>query len=231
MLILKFSPQKNRRGESFIEVLIALFVVSLAIVVALNLLLSTTDLTTANRNFLVAENLADEGIEAIYNLIATNIIKYGIENSESCWLTYPTDVNKQLFTADQCENNQIVNINSPTLADSYLLRDYSSLDLHWDLDRLANSTLNLEDDPENAKSFLLYTSQLDDTDPDSTIKTYYTSEETNNTPSSFYRSITLTLDPILTNEVTAQVKVQWREANRVRQVEKAVTYNRDNFSQ
>ena len=215
---------KLRAGESFIEVIVAVVVIGMTVIIALNLLLNATSNTSSNRNFLLADNLALEGIEAVSTMISTNILKHGVENANTCWLAYATDTNNALFTADKCAQNKIVQPGQAT--ESFLMRGYAIPDLHWDLNRNTNQAIDLENLANNTP-FRLYRATLP---PPLDVNYYYTNEISNNTPSLFYRSVKLALDAGGTR-VTATVNVAWKEDGRVRHIEKTASLTNTNFTE
>jgi type II secretory pathway pseudopilin PulG len=81
---------KVRKGYSFIEAIVAISVLSALIVISLNATTSSADTENINKDFLVAELLAQEGIELIWTLYNTNLLKFGEENIEQCAFMLPT---------------------------------------------------------------------------------------------------------------------------------------------
>lgn len=219
---MKLDLFKKRSGESLIEIVVAMVVISISVTIAINLLISSNDSTNLNRNYLLGDNLANEGIEAVYNMVYTNVIRYGTENIDDCWLVYHGD-----FFADECDENQIVSIpDARLIVESYLTRGYSQPDLHWELDDRTNETLDLAGAPAGAETFRLYRADFDEID-----SYYYTNEVDGNRPSFYYRSIKLEIDPVIPDEVTVTARVQWQGASKVDQIEKSITISKANFTE
>jgi len=82
---------KKRRGETLIEVIMALFVVALGSAAATSLIVTAIQSNSFSRDNLVALNLAVEGIEAMRNIRDTNWLKFGFDK-ETCWNLDPAQV-------------------------------------------------------------------------------------------------------------------------------------------
>lgn len=211
-----------RVGESLIEVIAAMVIVVISISLAANLLLNSTDSTNINRDYLLAENLASEAQEAVTNMLYSNIIKYGTGNLKACFLAYQTASNGAYFLAEECENNLILDpVVNRLSVESIPVRNYETTDLHWDISRDVQTSLDLADPNLDPQPFRLYKKRIDN---DNYIYTY---EIADNTPSPYYRSVSLTttVDQPLTVEVVA--KVQWNDGNKIHSVteKKSLTAN------
>lgn len=78
----------KKRGETIIEVLVALLVVTIGSATATSLILTSMRATQFNKDSLVALNLAQEGLEYMRNLRDTNWLKFS-GNTQGCWNTIP----------------------------------------------------------------------------------------------------------------------------------------------
>jgi len=87
----------SKSGETLLEVLIALTVVTVAAAAAGSAIMSAVQGLSLSRNYLVAQNLADEGIEAVKNIRDTNWMKFPI-NKSTCWL-----VIAEVSNGSECE--------------------------------------------------------------------------------------------------------------------------------
>ncbi len=212
------------------EIVVMLLVLAVSITMAANLLAGSTDTTGGNRNNLLAENLANEALDAAQNLIYTNILLYGAENAEDCWIVYTQNVE----FAENCIGNEIIpTLESPPVH-GRLQRNYQEPNLHWQLSEPA-SELDLSQERPGNEFYHLYRKKIT-SDPQSPLATteYYDYQQANNTTASpFYRSVTFTpsqnnVDQVL-NEVDISVSVQWYEGRRLRQINKTVTANRENI--
>lgn len=76
---LKFHP-----AETLIEILIAVSVLMIALAPAGALYVNSIKDTAMNRDFLVAETLAEEGIELVKNIRDTNALRFSSKAKE-CW--------------------------------------------------------------------------------------------------------------------------------------------------
>lgn len=76
--------QANKKGETLIEVIAALTSLVLAGIAAMTLIISVMTSTAISKEYLIAQNLAREGIEGVTNIRDTN------------WLLFPSDKDKWL---------------------------------------------------------------------------------------------------------------------------------------
>jgi hypothetical protein len=79
---------ENKKGETILEVLVALVVITIGAATATSLIVSSLKANLFNKDSLVALNLAQEGIEYMRNLRDTNWIKFSA-NTQGCWNTKP----------------------------------------------------------------------------------------------------------------------------------------------
>lgn len=79
----------KRRAESLVEVIIAIFIVSLGASVATGLIVTSLQSNSFSRDNLIALNLVEEGIEAMRAVRDTNWLKYGYDK-EGCWNLLPS---------------------------------------------------------------------------------------------------------------------------------------------
>jgi type II secretory pathway pseudopilin PulG len=79
---------EKRKGETLLEVLIALVVLIIGSVTATSLILTSIKANLYNKDALQALNLAQEGIEYMRNLRDTNWIRFSA-NRQGCWNVKP----------------------------------------------------------------------------------------------------------------------------------------------
>ena len=77
-------PFKNKRGETLIEVIVAVGVLAIGAITATSLMISTLRGTSVSKNYLVAVNLAREGIEAVRSIRDTNWLRFAYDTN-NCW--------------------------------------------------------------------------------------------------------------------------------------------------
>lgn len=75
---------KSHSGETLIEIMIAVSVLMIALAPSSALYIDSIKSTAANRDYLVAETLAEEGIELVRNIRDTNALKFSAKAKE-CW--------------------------------------------------------------------------------------------------------------------------------------------------
>jgi Tfp pilus assembly protein PilV len=84
----KDNLRKYKKGETILEVLIALVVITIGAATATSLIITAIKANLFNKDSLVAINLAQEGIEYMRNIRDTNWIKFSA-NTQGCWNTKP----------------------------------------------------------------------------------------------------------------------------------------------
>jgi len=75
----------NKKGETLLEVLVALTLIVVTAAAAASAVISATKSLSLSKNYLIAQNLGSEALEAIKNIRDTNWMKFPI-NKEDCWL-------------------------------------------------------------------------------------------------------------------------------------------------
>jgi type II secretory pathway pseudopilin PulG len=75
----------SKKGETLLEVLIALTIITVASAAAGSAIMSAVQGLSLSKNYLIAQNLADEGLEAVKNIRDTNWMKFPIDK-DTCWL-------------------------------------------------------------------------------------------------------------------------------------------------
>ena len=76
-----------KKGETLIEVIAALTSIVLAGIAAVTVVLSVMTTTAISKEYLVAQNLAREGVEGVANYRNTNWLKFPAHKT-NCWMTY-----------------------------------------------------------------------------------------------------------------------------------------------
>jgi Tfp pilus assembly protein PilV len=74
----------NNRGNSIIEVMVVLLILTVGIVGTYGILDSGQKLSTTTQNRIKAINIAREGMEAVENIRDTNWLKFS-SDYENCW--------------------------------------------------------------------------------------------------------------------------------------------------
>lgn len=77
--------QLNKKGETLIEVIAALTSLVLAGIAAMTLIISVMSSTAISKEYLVAQNLAREGIEGVTNIRDTNWLLFPSGKTD-CWM-------------------------------------------------------------------------------------------------------------------------------------------------
>lgn len=108
----------NKRGETLLEVLIALTLVTVSAAAAASAITSANKGISLSKNYLIAQNLASEGLEIVKNIRDTNWMKFPI-NKDVCWL----NLNLTALTSSEC--NPIVYYGDGANNDYYISLDIS----------------------------------------------------------------------------------------------------------
>jgi len=219
----KFTTRfKERAADTLIEVMVALFVLTLGSLAATSLVVSSLQANTFSKDSLVAVNLAVEGIEAIRNIRDTNWIKFAYDK-ENCWLMYP---DKQ--AGDNCSGANLIDT-------GYYSVDLNASTYAWELTQVETDTgtgLNMEDGitstEERYQLFYIDINAGVDSDGNGganddrdiyVSKAIYDSvpaQQVNG--SKFYRAIFADLDGS-GERMDVTSLVQWRAGNAVHQIE------------
>lgn len=209
---------RAKKGETVLEVLMALVILTMASTVATSLIITAMQANLFNRDSLVALNLAQEGIEYMRNVRDSNWLRFSAD-PQKCWLMRPdapacAPANVILPTNEagsagyplgnvlDVKQNPGLDLNTPSFdATPYLLK-YFDLDIDTDSD----GNLNMTDDNDYVGSFYPGFSSVD---------------------SKFYRSIEVeyqtiaiaapwallpTSNPAMADIMVVRCTVQWREA-------------------
>ncbi len=160
--------KKLSRGETFIEVIMALFVISLGAATATTLIVNSLRSNIFSRDTLVALNLAVEGVEGIRDIRDTNWLRFGYDK-KNCWNMMPDTVQGtdcQDVTHLIQEGNYTIGLQPLTfgwslhksandtdilnLGDGITSMDYQYRLILTDIDKTMDSNINgkLDDDPD-----------------------------------------------------------------------------------
>lgn len=110
----------NKKGETLIEVIAALTSLVLAGIAAMTLIISVMSSTAISKEYLIAQNLAREGIEGVTNIRDTNWLLYPSEKGTKWLKVDPTGfyILKKTDNKFSLENKEVRKINE---ADIYRL--------------------------------------------------------------------------------------------------------------
>ena len=103
---------KLTTGFTLIEVLVALFILSLSIVAMMSVLASGISNTAYAKNKMIATYLAQEGVEYFRNMRDTNMLYYDSQSASNGWNNFVTNNTKG---ANQCTNNKVCNFDASVL--------------------------------------------------------------------------------------------------------------------
>ena len=183
-------------GETLIEAIISLTVIGFAGAAAASIVVTALSTTLLSENFLIAQNLAMEGVESVKNLRDTNYMKFPLYIDE-CWLAL----------SDSCTAS------SPgAVMDSgnFILK-YMALQKNWKLVKVIGSSdfLDLEEPTFDNQRYKLYLYTLLGT-------TYYSNTQTPpiGGETKFYRGINVISADA--NKIEIEVKVEWFEGAEAR---------------
>ncbi|MBI4994173.1 hypothetical protein HZC21_00805 [Candidatus Peregrinibacteria bacterium] len=128
--------KKFTSGETLIEVLLAVSVIMIALAPASGLQVQSTRNLAFNRDHLIAETLANEGIEIIRNMRDTNFLKFSAKAKE-CWNTKP-----DYDEVETCEKD----INKIKPGSYILKRDIDTL--KWSIEKLSIENISADSIPD-----------------------------------------------------------------------------------
>jgi len=192
---------KNKYGFVLTEALIAVGILGVGVVIMSAVVTNAISATKTSRDYLLAQNLTTEAVEAVKNIRDTNWLLR--PNDKTCWLVINPvalrDPNANCATQQSAQQNvnYVVNFNSGD----------------WNMSQVMGSDLNLQNGASVNAGFLLYEQ------PGRTGVFY--GNTVRPTPSRFYRSVKFT-------NVTASmaefiVSVQWFDGAKKRKIDRVLT--------
>lgn len=190
---------KKQKGETLIEVITALTALVLAGVASVTVIISVMHSNAISKEYLIAQNLAREGIEGVISIRNTN------------WLKYPSDKeNKWLCISPQADNC----ISVETGKGYALKRDINSLNAGFDL--VDRSPIKLTDITFDDR-FKLGLSISGDLE----LYNAYNFGGSEPTIPTFYRMITFEKieTSTLVNKYKVTVRIQWLNRSQVNKYE------------
>ncbi len=198
----------KRPGLVMAEALVAVASLVIATVVLSTILSNARTATSTSRDYLIAQNLITESIEAVKNVRDTN------------WLLYPSRRECWLVIGD-CPDNDPATINAEA---NYLTTEING---KWQLEykQINNQAgqpgkLDIETNAASVSgNFVLHL------DPNNNRYVSSTVDGVNN-PSRFYRSVFVKSVDANDDKAVFEVKVEWRDGAKVRGVTRKFTiYN------
>ncbi len=220
---MKKNSQKFRRGESLVEVIMAIFVVALGASVATSLIISALQSNEFSRDNLIALNLAAEGIEAMRSIRDANWLKFSYDK-QNCWNMMPNVTN--------CQDPAATTIAATNSTTNYTVDLGLNKNLYdWGLAPVS-SILNLNMPGTGSDPFQLWYYDIDSSDGSGShdmLASLSAAGGTKNGSSSFYRMIQVSYptsgpsscDPATgksCEEMAVTSTVQWRAQGVVHQV-------------
>jgi hypothetical protein len=191
---------RKRSAETILEVIMALFVVATGSATATSLVVNSLQSNSFSRDNLIGLNLAVEGVEAVRNIRDTNWLKFGYDKT-NCWNVMPG------LAVTDCSSASAISAGNYTL----------SLDpatMSWSLAAITAGGLDLTNgNPATNSNYLLYNN----------ANSLYVATQPGNTPSRFYRMITISYPPPATpakgqTQMTVTSTVQWKAGALTHQV-------------
>lgn len=131
------SKSKKQRGETIVETLVAVSIITLSLAGIMTLLSKNVTTNQSNRNRVIAVNLAREGIEAVRFIRDTNWLIYS-KNRRICWNYWP---NPPAFST--CNENGATGQNNHKLSGLYLV-DYDSATFNWKITQDSTPAINTD---------------------------------------------------------------------------------------
>ncbi len=182
----------NKKGETLIEVITALTSLVLAGVAAVTVIISMMQSNAISKEYLIAQNLAREGIEGVITIRNTNWLRFPSTKSTD-WLCVNVDNDN---SCDQTiyQGNYILDRNVNNLGEGFTLaRVELDLDLSNGLDSQFQLTKKQGGDVE------LYSHWTDSTDQSPV----------------FYRMITFEQIGTTNDKYKVTAKIQWKNGSKI----------------
>ncbi|MBD3360511.1 hypothetical protein GF366_01785 [Candidatus Peregrinibacteria bacterium] len=189
--------RKNKTGLILTEALVAIGMMAIGSIILGSIITNAVSTTALSKNYLLAQNLATEGIEGVKNLRDTNWLRE--PEKEECWLSLNPD--------------EVCGVEAEERMD-YIV--YQNERDQWIMESMAEE-LDLEGEQKN-EGYRLFVKEIDG------LYNIYVHNPSNAEPSPFFRGIKF--NKITDNAATFEIKVQWKEGAKVRTIVRTVTlYN------
>ncbi|MBT3704376.1 hypothetical protein HOG17_01195 [Candidatus Peregrinibacteria bacterium] len=186
----------TKRGETLIEVMAALTCLVLAGMSAVTVALQVMSTTAVSKEYLIAQNLAREGIEAVVNIRDTNWLNHPAEKDE-CWMIMASNGN--CAVADKVKDEALGN-------EHYIMTREDNGQIILESNGVGKLEILDGQTPEAGSDglFKLYVDEsgLYSHDDGVDMMAPYPYPE-------FYRMITFEADPLVLDEMKINVLVQW----------------------
>ncbi|MEK7672299.1 MAG: hypothetical protein AAB373_00295 [Patescibacteria group bacterium] len=204
---------KNTAGLALTEALLAISVLTTGVLVLGSIIQNAVSSTLVSRDYLVAENLATEGLEGVKMIRDTN------------WLKFPKDKNCWLSLDDDSDDVCSVKVASE---ERFIVQTVEG----WKLESVGGSGLNLDSTSEsdNILPYTLYLKETNVDDPDTAevekIK-YLAASATaisGAKASGYFREIYFV--EVTDDLASYRVNIQWEDGSKTRTLSReAVIYN------
>jgi len=135
----------NKSGETLVEALVSITVLIMAGAVASSMIISSMQQMMLSEDYLIAQNLAYEGVEAIKDIRGTNAMLY--PSKPECWM---------ILSPDPSPDFDCTNAGKIAIGEAYTV-NYGVADSgynHWYLEKKGDAVGG--DIPTNIEDFLLY---------------------------------------------------------------------------
>lgn len=205
-LVTKIHP----KGETLIEVLVALIALMISGAAAASLLISALNMTGFSKDYLIAQNLAAEAVEGIRNILDTNELLY-VDNPD-CWKALQPDTTDLLDCGQTMQAGEFYNISFNETLKLWQMEEQTS---EIDSTNLSVSSNDV---------YKLYRHEL--TDGTCIYSHNSAAEDLCNEPlpsPDFYRQIQIMDVDDLSKEVIAVISVKWLDGSSVSNFETAPT--------
>lgn len=219
--------KKNKKGLALVEVIFGISIIMLASIIFASVVRDTFQASKTSRDFLIAQNLAEEGAEALEIIIHSNELILGAANNgtqNQCW--FYGDPNAQEFEFCQPADPKI-------LAPGSYIPWFNLQQGRWKLFEVPDLTLNLKERLENEEDIAVLQPFLVHENNDQAIAIGYLhspqdpegypSATFDVSPTKFYRSVEI--NTVHNLWIAADAVVQWTSAGQVFEVRIPVTIN------
>lgn len=190
----------TKKGMVLAECLTSITILTICIVILSGVITSSATSTAMSRDYVIAQNLANEA-QNVIEIVRNSNWMIRPDEKDKCWLV--KDPSIILTPSKSCSSSNLISANTG----NFYIPVFTTSTGAWYLQKTTTTDLNLSDSTSDS-SYLLTLTDIGDG------VTMYIQNSTSETATKFYRRIKFTS---IAGEIAAfEIKVEWKEGAKVR---------------